>query len=312
MTLDELAMFVAVAEREHVTRASEALNLTQSGVSAAIARLERELGVKLFDRIGRNIALTEGGRLFLQEARAILARVDSATLVMREVSQLRQGRISIRASQTIASHFLPPRLVEFHRLYPGVELSVSIGNSAQVAQAVLSGDVELGLIEGPKDDVVDRRLAVELIAEDQMALVVGADHPWAGRRRLSQKDLVAVAWAAREDGSGTRAIFHRALAKLGVPRPEQRVAIELPSNEAVLTAVVAGVGPAIMSESVCASALAAGKLKRMPVALDSRPFFAVQHVDRYRSRAVTALLGMLKTGAPVQPSAPEVRFRNRS
>lgn len=299
MTLDQLTVFVAVAEREHVTRAAEALNLTQSAASAVIAGLERELGTKLFHRVGRNIALTEGGRLLVSEARTILAQVESATLAMRDMSELRRGRISIKASQTIASHFLPTRLVEFHRRYPGIELSVSIGNSAQVANAVSGGEVELGLIEGPKDDIEDQHLVTELVAQDRMALVVSADHPWARRRKLTRQELAATAWAVREDGSGTRAIFHKALAKLGVPRPEQRVAIELPSNEAVLSAVIAGVGPAVLSESVCASGLAVGVLKRLPLTLDSRPFYAVQHSDRYRSRAVTALLALLKSGAQV-------------
>jgi DNA-binding transcriptional LysR family regulator len=297
MTLDQLAVFVAVAEREHVTRAAEALNLTQSGASAAIAGLERELGTKLFHRVGRNIALTEGGKLFVAEARTILARVESATLAVQEMLALKRGRISIKASQTIASHFLPPRLVEFHRRHPGIKLSVSIGNSSQVAHAVGDGEVELGLIEGLKDDIDNQHLVTELVAEDRIALVVSPDHPWARRRKLTPQDLAATAWAVREDGSGTRAIFHQALAKLGVPRSEQRVAIELPSNEAVLTAVVAGVGPAILSESVCASCIAAGTLKRLPVTLDSRSFYAVQHGDRYRSRAVTTLLEMLKSNA---------------
>jgi DNA-binding transcriptional LysR family regulator len=109
MTLGQLVIFVAVAEREHVTHAADALNLTQSAVSAAIASLERGLGSRLFHRVGRNIAPTEGGRFFFLEARAILDRADPAARAMREVSELKRGRISIKACQTSASYYPPQR-----------------------------------------------------------------------------------------------------------------------------------------------------------------------------------------------------------
>jgi DNA-binding transcriptional LysR family regulator len=296
MTLDQMSVFIAVAEREHVTRAAEALNLTQSAASAAIAALERELGTKLFHRVGRGITLTEGGRFFLTEARAILNRVEAASSAMKELSGLKRGRITIKASQTIANHYLPPRLFAFHRTYPGIVLAVSIGNSAQVARAITEGEVELGLIEGPLGDTAAPHLATELIAEDRMVLVVAAGHPWARKRKFTPQDFAEAVWVVREAGSGTRAIFQRALATLGVPAAALNVAIELPSNEAILSAVQAGAGASVLSESVCADSLAAGHLRRLPVALESRPFHAVQHADRYRSRAVSALLAMLKEG----------------
>jgi transcriptional regulator, LysR family len=119
MTLDQLRIFVAVAEREHVTRAAEALNLTQSAASGAIAALEREFATRLFHRVGRGIALTEAGTMFLSEARAVLSRAAAATAAMREVSSLARGHLAIKASQTIANHVLPVRLVAFRRAYPG-------------------------------------------------------------------------------------------------------------------------------------------------------------------------------------------------
>jgi len=117
-------------------------------------------------------------------------------------------------------------------------------------------------------------------------------------RDLNRRRTAAVCWRHETfRNSGTRAAFVKALASLGVPYRKLNIAIELPSNEAVLAAVLAGAGATILSARVCADALKAGSLKRLPVSLTPRPFCAVQHADRYRSRAVSALLEILRTHA---------------
>jgi DNA-binding transcriptional LysR family regulator len=297
MTLDQLYIFIAVAEREHVTRAADALGLAPPSVSAAVASLEREFGTKLFHRVGRGIVITEGGKLLLDEARALVTRAEAVKLAMHEFTGLARGRLAIKASQTIASHFLPARLVEFHQAYPGVALVVSVGNSTEVVEAILSGEIELGFVEGPEEEFGEPRLAVEMIARDDLIMVASADHPWGIRKKLSEHDLAAGKWVLREDGSGTRAAFVKALASLGVPYGKLNIAIELPSNEAVLAAVLAGAGATILSARVCAGAIKAGALKLLPVSLTPRAFCAVQHADRYRSRAASALLGILRAHA---------------
>jgi len=114
------------------------------------------------------------------------------------------------------------------------------------------------------------------------------------RKELTVDELTAGRWVLREDGSGTRAAFVKALEALGVPYGNLNIAIELPSNEAVLAAVLAGAGATILSARVCADAFHSGNLKRLPVSLVPRAFYAVQHADRYRSRAVSALLEILR------------------
>jgi DNA-binding transcriptional LysR family regulator len=135
MTLEQLRVFVAVAERQHVTRAAEALNIAQSAVSASIAALEGRHGAKLFHRVGRRIELTEVGALFLAEACAVLARAESADLVLSELGELKRY-----ASQIIAGYWLPSYLVDFRRSYPGVAIRLSIGNTSQAAAAVRGGE----------------------------------------------------------------------------------------------------------------------------------------------------------------------------
>jgi DNA-binding transcriptional LysR family regulator len=143
----------------------------------------------------------------------------------------------------------------------------------------------------------DPRLATELIARDDLVMVASANHPWAVRKKLAVDDLTAGKWVLREDGSGTPAALVKALGTLGIPYGRLNIAIELPSNEAVLTAVLAGAGATVLSLLVCTDAIAAGTLKRLPVSIAPRTFYAVQHADRYRSRAVSALLEILRSNS---------------
>jgi DNA-binding transcriptional LysR family regulator len=295
MTLEQLRVFVAVAERQHVTRAAEALNIVQSAVSASIAALEGRHGAKLFNRVGRGIELTEAGALFLAEARAVLARAESAELVLSELGGLKRGALSVHASQTIAGYWLPRHLVAFHRAYPGVAIRLSIGNTAQAAAAVRGGEADLGFVEGEVDDPV---LISDSIARDQLVIVVGPEHPWGERKSLVKDDLMEVDWVLREPGSGTRAGFEHALEGLGLSPHKLRVALELPSNEAVRAAVESGMGATAVSASVAAPGLEAGLLHQADFMLPARSFYALRHAERYRSRAAETLIDIIRASRP--------------
>ncbi len=177
MTLDQLRVFLAVAERQHVTRAAQALGLGQPAVSAAIAALEASHGVKLFNRVGRGISLTQAGEAFLGSARLILAEADAAALLLGDLGAARRGRLIVQASQTIASYWLPRHLVEFRRGHAGIEIRLTVGNTAQVAAAVHQGVAELGFVEGAVNNSALKSAAV---ARDRMMVVVGHEHPWVG------------------------------------------------------------------------------------------------------------------------------------
>ncbi len=291
MTLDQLRIFVAVAERQHVTRAAEALNLAQSAVSAAVAGLEGRHGAKLFHRVGRGIALTEAGTLFLDEARAVLARAAAAELALSELGGLVRGTLSVMASQTISGYWLPRHLVAFRRRHPGIAVRLAIGNTAEVAAAVLGGTADLGFVEGALSDSL---LVGQRVARDQLIVVVAPGHPWAGRSGFDPAELTTSEWVLREPGSGTRSAFESALAGLGAG--PLRVALELPSNEAVRGAVEAGLGATALSASVAAPSLEAGLLVEVDLPLPERDFTAIRHAQRTRSRAAEALLEVM-TGA---------------
>ncbi|RYC32372.1 LysR family transcriptional regulator [Lichenibacterium minor] len=288
MTLEQLRIFVAVAEREHVTRAAEALHLAQSAVSAAVSGLEERHGAKLFHRVGRGIALTDAGAVFLGEARAVLARAAAAELALSELGGLKRGTLSVMASQTIAGYWLPRHLAAFRALHPGVALRLGIGNTAEVVAAVLAGTAALGFVEGAH---ADPALAGEVVARDQLIVVVAPDHPWAGRTDAAPPDARDTEWVLREPGSGTRSAFEAALPPGAAPL---RVALELPSNEAVRGAVEAGLGATALSASVAAPSLEAGLLVRVAFPLPERDFTAIRHAGRYGSRAADALLALTK------------------
>ena len=286
MTLEQLRIFVAVAERQHVTRAAQALNLTQSAVSAAVTALEGRHRVMLFDRVGRNIVLNAAGAVFLDEARGVLARAAAAESALDDLAGLRRGRLSIHASQTIASYWLPPRLAAFHHAHPGIALEIAIGNTAEVAAAVVAGAAELGLVEGEVDEPA---LESQIIDHDRMVLVVGRDHPWAAKAP-GKIALTDTAWVLREPGSGTRSAFEAALGSHGLSLAVLSVAMILPGNEAVSSAVMAGAGATVLGESAAAAGLRSGALVEIPFSLPARDFHLIRHKQRYRSQVSAAFL----------------------
>jgi DNA-binding transcriptional LysR family regulator len=301
VTLDQLRIFVAVAERQHVTHAAEALNVAQSAASHAIASLEDRHQTKLFNRIGRNIELTDAGQAFLKEARAVLATVEAAELALMEFSDLKRGVLSVRASHTIANYWLPRHLAAFRRAYPQIEIRASIGNTAQVATAVEDRETELGFVEAA---IHSEQLTSTTVARDQIIVVVAPYHELLKRKPFSPTDLMEVEWVLRERGSGTRAVFEDALVAFGLDARALRIALELPSNEAVRAAVEAGLGAAAISASVAAPSLEAGLLQQINFRLPEREFYVLTHRDRHPSRAARAFLATLTAAGTRKTRAP--------
>jgi DNA-binding transcriptional LysR family regulator len=297
MTLEQLRIFVVVAEHEHVTQAARDLNMTQSATSAAIAALEGRYGIKLFDRIGRRIALTEAGRLFLMEAKAVLQRAGTAETVLADFAGLKRGALSLAASQTVGHYWLPKIMQSYRSRYPGIGLSLSLGNTETVAVLVHDGAADLGFIEGEIDDPV---LAIHPVAEDRLMLVVAPSHPWARNPPTSPEDFRSASWICRERGSGTRSILEAALPALGIAREDLSIELELPSNEAVCTAVEAGAGVTIISRLVAERALTAGLLVAIAADLPRRNFSILRHKERYITAASSAFadLAAETLGAP--------------
>ena len=252
MTLEQLRVFVEVAGRLHVTAAAAALGMTQSAASASLRALEARLGAALFDRVGRRVELTEAGRVFLPEARAVLARAEAAEGTLADLAGLRRGRLRLWASQTVGGYWLPPLIARFRAAHPGVGITLEIGNTEEVARAVLAGVADLGVVEGEVGDALLVRVDVgsdRLVAVASPGLAVPA---------LGRAD-----WVMRERGSGTRQVVEGALRGHGIDPGGLAVVLELPSNEAVRSAVEAGAGVTVLSRLVVDGGLAAGRLREL-------------------------------------------------
>ena len=289
MTLDQLRVFAAVAERSHVTRAAHALGMTQSATSAAIASLERLSGVKLFNRVGRGIELTEAGRRFLPEAKNVIERAAIARAILEQSAETESGTVSVGASQTIANHWLPRRLAAFREAYPAIRLDITIGNTQTVEDAVVSGDLDIGMVEGPTTHQILIRTIVD---SDRPVLVTspGMSVPLLSTGRI---DLASLPWIVREEGSGTRNALHQLCERMGVPFDMLRIRLVLPSNEAVREAVEAGAGAAVISEQVVAASVETGRLSVVPVDLPQRDFALLRHSQRVMTPAQRALVSTL-------------------
>ncbi len=281
-----------VAALEHITKAAARLNMTQSAVSAAVTSLEARHGVTLFDRVGRSVVLNHTGRLFLKQALAVLASAKAAEAALMDLSGLMHGELSIMASQTIGSYWLPAKLAAYRTRYPGIRLDVRIGNTAEVADAVSLGEVEVGLIEWPTEK---RGVTARQVAVDTMIIVVAPGHPWAGTGK-SIGEFQGTPWVLREPGSGTRLAFENMLHEKRADAKMIDIALVLPSNEAVIRAVEAGLGATLVSRSVAASLLHSGLLAEVKATSAPRPFFLLRHEERYRSKAADALEALIAEG----------------
>ncbi len=294
MTLEQLRIFTAVAEALHFTRAAESLRLSQPAVSAAIAALEAEHGLRLFDRIGRRVELTAAGALLRTEARAILRKVEQAGAMLAEISGLARGTLRLVASQTVGNHWLPPRLARFATAFPGIRIDLSIGNSEDVAEAVRDGRAELGIAEGA---VSDPALMSDRVPGDRLVLAVGRGHPWAGRGTVVPADLAAARWILREPGSGTRALFEQAVRAAGLDPAALTVAMTLPGGSVIRHALMAGLGVSVLSDLVLAEELRDGRIVALGgLDLPERDFHLVRHRDRHRSAAEREFLRLALPG----------------
>ncbi|MGI9091595.1 MAG: LysR substrate-binding domain-containing protein [Gemmatimonadaceae bacterium] len=259
LNLHHLRVFAAVAEHGGFSRAADALRLSQPAVSKTVQELERQVGLPLFDRVGRTPRLTEAGQALFARASELFGVERMAEDELNALRGLARGILRVGASTTVATYLLPPLLARFHGQHPGVTLRVASVNTRAVARLLLEGRLDVALVEGP---VVHERIQVTPWLEDELVLIARPDHHLAKRRRVVAADLMAEAFVVRERGSGTRAVAERALAEHGV---HPRVAVQLGSTEAIKQAVVAGLGLAIVSRAAAADQLALGHIAVVPL-----------------------------------------------
>jgi len=242
MTFRQFEIFLAVARAKSFTRAAETLHVSQSTLSQHVLELERELGVRLFDRLGRTVTLTEGGRLLEEHATRIATTVASVRRALDELKGLERGSLVIGASTTPGIYVLPGIVATFRRRYPGIDISLQIGNSQVIEERIRADTLDLGVVGGHTLGARERCVAAGLL--DELLLIVPPRHPWAKRREIAPRELADVPLLMREQGSATRLVTERTLRQAGV---KFTAAMELDHIEAIKQAVMAGLGLAFVS-----------------------------------------------------------------
>jgi len=240
-----LKTFAAAAERESFTRAAEMLNLTQAAVSQQIAALEKELGTQLFERRGRGVCLTAAGRQLYDYARQIIDLVAEASSQVGETEQHVSGHLRIATSSVPAQWLVPELLAAFRINFPEVRESLTVSDSSVAAAAVEAGEADVGFVGELPDSST---LEATAVVDDELVLVVGTDHPLAGKGTTTLKRLRGEAFIVREPGSGSRRCFERTLQEHGLSLDELEIALEINSNDAIRAAVERGVGVAFLSQ----------------------------------------------------------------
>ncbi len=254
VTLRQLQVFHAVARHRSFSRAAHALCVSQPAVSAQIKALEQALQLKLFERTGRSVELTEAGRHLLPYAEQVMELLDDAMRAVQDLNSLQRGRVAVAASTTAGIYVVPRVLGAFHRAYPGIELSLDVLNRFAVQQRVLAGEFDvaiMGLIEDPHELEIARFLPNDLV------VVASPRHPLARRRSIPLAELGRELFLVREVGSGTRADMERIFAEAGVPL---RIAMELRSSGAIKQAVAADLGIAVVPLDAIQLELETGRL----------------------------------------------------
>jgi DNA-binding transcriptional LysR family regulator len=285
----DLAILVRVVDAGSVTRVAEASYISQPAVTHRLRRLERTLGAKLVERRGRRLALTEAGLAILPLARQALQILEQIPVTISEVQGLLRGEIILGASTTIGEFLLPKRLSAFAQAYPHIIVRLHIANTQAIVERVLDHSLHAGFVGlHPASSA----LVNSPFLADTVVLVAGASHQLAGRR-VAAEELARARLLLREEGSATRALALRALARCGV---NTEATVGFGSNAAVRTAVLAGYGVAALSREVVIDDLDQGRLK--PVRLRGwrcrRRFYIIRRRDRKLTKAEEILLEFVR------------------
>lgn len=290
ITLSQLEALRYVAKQRGFTKAARALRITQPAVSQQVAALQRALGIRLFEPQRGRPKLTQAGLFVAARAEGIGAQIDAFVREVREYARGQRGELHVAATLTIGSYVLPRLLHAFLATHPGVAPNIDIVNTSSVVARVLAGDVSIGLVEG---SVSESGVDVRRFGGDHLVLIVPAtDHPLSGASSIPAKALSELAFVSRETGSGTRDRGYEALLRCGVTPP---IVIELPNGEAIVSAVEAGWGVAILSELAVARALELGSVHAVAisdVALE-RDFRIVTAIGRALAPVASEFLATL-------------------
>ena len=260
LSLNQLAVFHAVAEAGSVTRGAERLMVSQPAVSKQLKEMQRDLGTPLLERDGRGVRLTGGGELLAGYARRIFALRDEAEAALADLDALRRGSLAVGTGPVIGTYLLPEVLVYFRQRFPGVRVRVEIAGADALRGRLEEDGLDLVLAdEAIASDTIERRP----FAEDPLVPIAPPRHPLARRRKVALAELCREPFVTGEPGSPTRTLFERHLDEVGLALAQ--APLTLGSTEAVKRAVAQGLGVGVVSRLSVAGELADGRLAALRV-----------------------------------------------
>jgi DNA-binding transcriptional LysR family regulator len=293
MEIRDLEIFLAVAKRLNFTRAGEDIHLSQPSVSVRIHQLEERLGVKLFEQLGKKIALTEAGRTLEPYACRAVAAIDDARHAVEEVKGLERGAIKIGTSTTPGMYVVPRVIAAFKRLHPKIEIRLDIKDTRQVEEDVVNNECDFGFVGG---HLIGENIEVIAWHTDELLLVVPPDSLLVKKRSLTVKDLARERFIFRERGSATQAALETGLREAHV---QVSAIIELSNPEAIKQAVQNGIGVAFISKFAVQAEIKANTLRALEVKglKISRELKIVYRRDKHLSRAARAFIEVAQRSA---------------
>ena len=298
MTIRHIRIFEAVCDAGcSMTRAAEALHMTQPAVSLAVSELESYYGVQLFDRIARRLYLTEAGREFLDYARRITLTFDDMEKTVRNWEAM--GVIRVGGSVSVGAKLLPEITSRYREEHPGIRVKVRIDRSDRLEAALSAGEIDFALIEGI---VHDPNLVSEDLLEDRLALIASPAAVKPGSV-LKPEEFCRMELLLREHGSGTREIFDSVLSAASLPKPDP--AWESLSTAALINAAAAGLGAAAVPRRMAEERIAAGDVAEFTVEglVFRRMYKLVRHRDKKLTPAMQSYIALCLPGGRVGPAA---------
>ncbi len=296
MDLHRIEIFCSVVKLRSFSRAAETLFLTQPTVSGHIKNLEQELGVRLLDRLGKRAIPTEAGEVLYRHGRRLLEERDRVRQEIEKITGRVSGVLRIGGSTIPGAYILPPVIGAFKKVHPTISIQLSIADSARVAEAVLSGELCIGVI-GARD--ADPHLEVHPFRSDELVVAVPARHRWAKKRAIALDDLRTEPFILREQGSGTRKIMGDRLEKAGLSLADLNIGAVVGSSDAVRQAVKAGLGISILSSRALTEDIEGGRLAALRIkgVRMERNFYVILLKDRSRSLLCRSFLEFILGGA---------------
>ena len=289
MNLNQLKIFYLAAKQGSLSAAAESLYITQPAVTKGIQRLQKHYELKLFNRFGKKMALTDAGEVLYKIAESIFEMENQAEESLRDFQQRKRGFIRILSSESFGAYYLPFILDRFSRVNPKVRVSMEILPTELIVEktAMLANDI--GFISYP---VPHKKLVTREVLEDSYQIIVPPGHPFAAKSFIEPGDLSGQSLVVHEKGSAPRRSTEDFIRRHNI---SVSIPLELSNNEAIKTAVEEGLGIAVITRRVVSKEIDMGRLKAIPLAdpAMTRKFYLIHHKDKYFSRPLQSLVDMV-------------------